>query len=81
VLKKYIYKLHFILLIFSSCNNEIENPLKDYVYETQDEYSYKVVDSIIEDNWTGYHVRMVSGKWLNEKLVDEVEWWPIMLIL
>jgi len=81
VLKKYIYKLHFILLIFSSCNNEIENPLKDYVYETQDEYSYKVVDSIIEDNWTGYHVRMVSGKWLNEKLVDEVEWWHYVDII
>ena len=28
-MNKYIYKLHFILLIFSSCNNELDNVALD----------------------------------------------------
>jgi len=81
VVKKYIYKLHFILLIFSSCNNEIDNPLEEYVYGTQHEYSYEIVDSIIAEKWTGYHVKMISGNWLNQDLVDEVEWWHYVDII
>ena len=81
MITKHIYKFFIITIIITSCNNEIENPLKEYVYETQDEYSYEVVDSIIEDNWTGYHIKMISGKWLNEKLVDEVEWWHYVDII
>ena len=67
--------------IITSCNNELENPLKEYVYSTQDEYSYQIIDSIIEDDWTGYHVKMISGKWLNEELVDQVEWWHYVDII
>ena len=70
-----------ITLIITSCNNELENPLKEYVYSTQDEYSYQIIDSIIEDDWTGYHVKMISGKWLNEELVDQVEWWHYVDII
>ena len=80
-MKKYIYKLHFILLIFISCNNEIDNPLEEYVYGTQHEYSYEIVDSIIAEKWTGYHVKMISGNWLNQDLVDEVEWWHYVDII
>ena len=81
MIRKHIYKFFIVTIIITSCNNEIENPLKEYVYGTQDEYSYEVVDSIIKDNWTGYHIKMVSGKWLNEKLVDETEWWHYVDII
>ena len=81
MIRKHIYKFLIFTIIITSCNNEIEDPLKEYVYGTQDEYSYEVVDSIIEDKWTGYHIKMISGKWLNEKVVDEVEWWHYVDII
>jgi len=81
MIAKHTYKFLMITLIITSCNNELENPLEEYVYSTQDEYSYQIIDSIIEDDWTGYHVKMISGKWLNEELVDQVEWWHYVDII
>ena len=59
MITKHIYKFLIITLIITSCNNVIDSPLEEYVYNTQDEYSYEIIDSIIEDDWTGYHIKMI----------------------
>ena len=48
--------------------------MKDYIESTKNEFSYEIEDIIYEDEWTGFHIKMISGEWLDKKKVDDVEW-------
>ena len=65
----------------SSLSNFSYTSMEDYVESTKDEFSYKIEDVIYEDDWTGYHIKMISGEWLNSKKVDQVEWWHYVDII
>ena len=65
----------------SSLSNFSYTSMEDYVESTKDEFSYKIEDIIYEDDWTGYHIKMISGEWLNSKKVDQVEWWHYVDII
>ena len=65
----------------SSSSNFSYTSMEDYVESTKDEFSYKIEDIIYEDDWTGYHIKMISGEWLNSKKVDQVEWWHYVDII
>ncbi|GIS25544.1 MAG: hypothetical protein CM15mP126_7870 [Gammaproteobacteria bacterium] len=44
--------------------------MEDYIESTKDEFSYEIEEIIYKDEWTGYHIKMISGEWLdNKKLV------------
>ena len=48
--------------------------MKDYIESTKNEFSYEIEDIIYEEEWTGFHIKMISGEWLDKKKVDDVEW-------
>jgi PhoPQ-activated pathogenicity-related protein len=73
----------FVLLILTvivSCagpekKSDSTFPLKEYVMDENEPFSYEIVDTIKGDTWTEFIVKMVSGTWLTEKEVDETVWW------
>jgi PhoPQ-activated pathogenicity-related protein len=69
-----------ILSIVVSCKGPQEKPeskfpLKEYVMNPNEPFSYTMVDTIHGASWTEFIVKMISGTWLTEKEVDETEWW------
>ena len=48
--------------------------MKDYIETTKNEFSYEVENIIYEEEWTGFHIKMISGEWLDKKKVKDVEW-------
>jgi PhoPQ-activated pathogenicity-related protein len=77
---KSIIFILIILLVIISCTGpekkpEKTFPLKEYVMDKEEPFSYKIIDTIRGDKWTEYIVRMVSGTWLTDKEVFETEWW------
>jgi PhoPQ-activated pathogenicity-related protein len=69
-----------ILLVIISCSHPIKKsdstfPLKKYVMDENEPFSYEIVDTIKGDTWTEFIVKMISGTWLTEKEVDETVWW------
>ena len=55
--------------------------MSDYIESTKNEFSYDIQEVIYEENWTGYHIKMISGEWLDSKKVDQVEWWHYVDII
>ena len=43
--------------------------MKDYIESTKNEFSYEIEDIIYEEEWTGFHIKMISGEWLDKKKV------------
>jgi len=69
--------LNFIFL----STEEQYTSMSDYIESTKNEFSYDIQEVIYEENWTGYHIKMISGEWLNSKKVDQVEWWHYVDII
>ena len=66
--------------IFLSTEEEYTS-MSNYIESTKNEFSYDIQEVIYEENWTGYHIKMISGEWLNSKKVDQVEWWHYVDII
>ena len=66
--------------IFLSTEEEYTS-MSDYIESTKNEFSYNIQEVIYEENWTGYHIKMISGEWLDSKKVDQVEWWHYVDII
>ena len=69
--------LNFIFL----STEEQYTSMSDYIESTKNEFSYDIQEVIYEEDWTGYHVKMISGEWLDSKKVDQVEWWHYVDII
>jgi len=68
-----------LVLVYSGLNyaflsNNSYDSMKDYIESTKNEFSYEIEDIIYEDEWTGFHIKMISGEWLDKKKVEDVEW-------
>ena len=66
--------------IFLSTEEEYTS-MSNYIESTKNEFSYDIQEVIYEENWTGYHIKMISGEWLDSKKVDQVEWWHYVDII
>ncbi len=66
--------------IFLSTEEEYTS-MTNYIESTKNEFSYDIQEVIYEENWTGYHIKMISGEWLDSKKVDQVEWWHYVDII
>ena len=72
---------YFMLnFIFLSTEEEYTS-MSDYIESTKNEFSYNIQEVIYEEDWTGYHIKMISGEWLDSKKVDQVEWWHYVDII
>ena len=65
----------YFILNYTFLSNEGYTSMEDYIESTKDEFSYEIEEIIYKDEWTGYHIKMVSGEWLDIKKVSEVNWW------
>ena len=65
--------------IFLSTEEEYTS-MSDYIESTKNEFSYDIQEVIYEENWTGYHIKMISGEWLDSKKLIKLNG-GIMLIL
>ena len=66
--------------IFLSTEEEYTS-MSDYIESTKNEFSYDIQEVIYEEKWTGFHIKMISGEWLDSKKVDQVEWWHYVDII
>ncbi|MEK9613450.1 MAG: PhoPQ-activated protein PqaA family protein [Flavobacteriaceae bacterium] len=48
--------------------------LKEYIQDRTD-FSYEIKDSLNFEAAKAYRVKMYSGKWLTEEIVDQPQWW------
>ena len=71
------FMLNFIFL----STEEKYTSMSDYIESTKNEFSYDIQEVIYEEDWTGYHVKMISGEWLDSKKVDQAEWWHYVDII
>lgn len=58
-----------------------DSPLDRYVKQADPAFEYKVVDTLFEDDYTAYVVRMVSQRWLTKKEVKDPLWWHWLTII
>ena len=76
--KKILLVLALVLLYFglnyAFLSNHNYDSMKDYIESTKSEFSYEIEDIIYEEEWTGFHIKMISGEWLDKKKVEDVEW-------
>ena len=76
--KKILLVLALVLLYFglnyAFMSNHNYDSMKDYIESTKNEFSYEIEDIIYEEEWTGFHIKMISGEWLDKKKVEDVEW-------
>ena len=76
--KKILLVLALVLVYFglnyAFLSNNSYDSMKDYIESTKNEFSYEIEDIIYEDEWTGFHIKMISGDWLDKKKVEDVEW-------
>jgi len=76
--KKVLLVLAFVLVYFglnyAFLSNNSYDSMKDYIESTKNEFSYEIEDIIYEEEWTGFHIKMISGEWLDKKKVEDVEW-------
>ena len=75
--KKIVLVLLLVLVYFginyAFLSTEGYTSMKDYIDSTKDEFSYDIEEIFYEDDWTGYHIKMTSGEWLDSKKVEDVE--------
>ena len=76
------FVLAYFMLNFIFLSTEEEyTSMSDYIESTKNEFSYDIQEVIYEENWTGYHIKMISGEWLDSKKVDQVKWWHYVDII
>ena len=76
------FVLAYFMLNFIFLSTEEEyTSMSDYIESTKNEFSYDIQEVIYEEDWTGYHIKMISGEWLDSKKVDQVEWWHYVDII
>jgi len=84
MIKQSTINLSYILFLFitiSSCDNNGNNHLKEYVYKKDPAFRYEIVETFSGDGWKEYYIKMVSGTWLTEKEVNHTEWWHWITIV
>ena len=72
-----IFFIFLLSLIIFSCGSDSKKltALEKYVKTPTEYFSYEIKDSLSGVKWKAYHVKMYSGKWLNESQVDQPLWW------
>ena len=77
-LKKILLVLILVIsyfgLNYASLSDISYDSMKDYIESTKNEFSYEIEDIIYDEDWTGFHIKMISGEWLDKKKVEDVEW-------
>ena len=77
-LKKFLLAFAIVIAYFSFnyafLSDQSYDSMKDYIETTKNEFSYEVENIIYEEEWTGFHIKMISGEWLDKKKVKDVEW-------
>ena len=84
MIKQLTINISYILFLFitiSSCDNNGNNHLKEYVYKKDPAFRYEIVETFSGDGWKEYYIKMVSGTWLTEKEVNHTEWWHWITIV
>ena len=74
ILSVSILVLFYFALNYAFLSNNNYDSMKDYIESTKNEFSYEIEDIIYEKEWTGFHIKMISGEWLDKKKVEDVEW-------
>mgnify|MGYP001320630524 FL=1 len=77
---KKIILVFLLVLVYFGINyaflsSEEYTSMEDYINSTKNEFSYDIEEIFYEDDWTGYHIKMTSGEWLDSKKVEDVDWW------
>ena len=75
ILLIFFLALVYFILNYAFLSSEGYTSMKDYIDSTKNEFSYEIEEIFYEDEWTGYHIRMTSGEWLDSKKVENVDWW------
>jgi PhoPQ-activated pathogenicity-related protein len=74
-----------LLMVLISCSQQDDkstiNPFEEYLAEVHPSYSYELEETINEENYTAYVLRMVSQEWLTEEQTDHTEWWHWVTIV
>ena len=77
-LKKFLLAFALVITYFglnyAFLSDQSYDSMKDYIETTKNEFSYEVENIIYEEEWTGFHIKMISGEWLDKKKVKDVEW-------
>lgn len=77
-LKKFLIAFALVMAYFglnyAFLSDQSYDSMKDYIETTKNEFSYEVENIIYEEEWTGFHIKMISGEWLDKKKVKDVEW-------
>jgi PhoPQ-activated pathogenicity-related protein len=83
--KRLLKALIPVFLLFSvwSCmeNRSDIHPFEAYLAEPHPAYHYELAETIEEDGYTVYVIRMVSQEWLTEEEVNEITWWHWLTIV
>ncbi len=77
----FLIQLFFVSSFFSCSTDSNISPMKEYIDKTKNQFSYKIIDSCKTNNLKSYHIKMVSGEWLNKKFVDDYIWWHYVDII
>ena len=63
----------YFVINYAFLSTESYSSMEDYISSTKNEFSYEIEDIIYEEEWTGFHIKMISGEWLDSKKVDNIE--------
>ena len=78
------YFCNFIIIIiftFIGCTSSLQNDekslLRNYVNKYDPSFRYDITDTLLEDGWTEYKIKMFSGSWLDKNTFESNsnEWW------
>jgi PhoPQ-activated pathogenicity-related protein len=84
-LKKILLVLILVIVYFglnyAFLSTKSYSSMEDYISSTKNEFSYEIEDIIYEEEWTGFHIKMISGEWLDSKKVENTDWWHYLDIV
>ena len=76
-LKKILLVLILVIVYFglnyAFLSTKSYSSMEDYISSTKNEFSYEIEDIIYEEEWTGFHIKMISGEWLDSKKVENTD--------
>lgn len=74
-----------LLMILVSCSHQDDkntvNPFEEYLSNVHPAYTYELEETVEEEKYTAYVLRMVSQEWLTEEQTDQTEWWHWVTIV
>ena len=85
--KIFINQKFFLLVTLISffSNAQVENfkvnIIKKFCELTKTEFSYSLIDSVVDTDFTTYNYKMVSGKWLSNEVVSDSIWWHKIYVI